>query len=80
MKIVVYEFLMGDVDDPDLYAAQPLLEWQHTESGKWVMANATKPPEWFRALDFNSYGYKYRIVADLTEKNVTYYNLKWGNK
>ena len=26
-KIVVHKFSVGDVEDPDLYAAQPLWEW-----------------------------------------------------
>jgi hypothetical protein len=25
---------MGDVEDPELYAAQPLYEWQQTEQGQ----------------------------------------------
>jgi hypothetical protein len=35
--ICVHEFTMGDVEDPDLYAAQPLIEWEKSESGQWVM-------------------------------------------
>ena len=80
MKLVVHEFMMGDVDEPDMYAAQPLLEWQHTEAGKWVMQNSLKTPEWFRIADYQTFGYKYRIVAHLSDENATYYNLKWGNK
>jgi hypothetical protein len=78
MKIVVHEFIMGDVDDPDIYAAQPMWEWQKFDAGKWVMENAIDDPEWHRYADTLTYGYKYRIVADLKEKDVTYYNLKWG--
>ena len=28
MSIVVHSFNMGDVEDPDIYAAQGLLEWE----------------------------------------------------
>ena len=38
--VVVHRFRMGDVEDPDLYAAQPLWEWQSSEMGKWVMERA----------------------------------------
>jgi len=37
--IVVHEFLMGDVEDPDLYAADPLIKWEQSEIGQWVMKN-----------------------------------------
>ena len=29
-EVVVHEFILGDVEDPDLYAAQPLYEWEHS--------------------------------------------------
>lgn len=62
-EIVVHTFTMGDVDDPDLYAAQPLWEWQQSEFGKWVMKNACDVPTWHRQADAMSYGYKYVITA-----------------
>lgn len=80
MKIVVHRFVIGDVDDPDLYAAQPLWEWEKSEAGKWVMEHAIGQPQLGKALDYRTYGYQYHIVADLKDKDVTFYNLKWGNK
>jgi hypothetical protein len=80
IKIVVHEFTMGDVEDPDLYAAEPLWAWQQSDAGKWVMENAVVTPEWARAMDVHSYSLKYRVTALLTEQDATYYNLKWGNK
>ena len=37
--ICVHEFPMGDVEDPDLYAAQPIWEWQESEAAGllWLM-------------------------------------------
>jgi hypothetical protein len=46
--VKVHEFNMGDVEDPDLYAAQPLYEWQQSEQGKWIMEHAVEPPFWHR--------------------------------
>ena len=80
MKITVYSFSLGDVEDPQLYAAFPLSEWQKSEKGKWVMSSAVQTPEWFTRPDVNSYGFQVRVVADLKEEDVTYYNLKWGPK
>ena len=75
--IVVHEFAMGDVEDPDLYAAQPLSDWQDSEAGKFVMAHAVEAPYWIRQIDHSSYGYQYRIIARLSESNQTFFKLKF---
>ena len=78
--MVVHEFPMGDVEDPDLYASQPLWEWQKSEAGAWVMEHAVEPPFWTRQADYSSYGYRYYVVARLQESDQTFFKLKWGNK
>ena len=68
MKIVktkVHSIKMGDVEDPDLFVAQPIWEWQQTEAGKFVMENSKQQPEWHRRTDPYNYGYHYDIVAYL---------------
>jgi hypothetical protein len=70
---------MGDVEDPDLYAAQPLWEWQTSEMGAWVMNNAAQTPSWHRSVDPHTYGYAYSIQAELSPKNYTYWWFKWGH-
>ena len=75
--VKVYEFNMGDVEDPDLYAAQPLYEWQQTEAGQWVMEHAVDKPFWHRAVNPYTFGYTYYIIARLSEQNQTYWALKW---
>lgn len=83
MKIVnleVHRFTVSDVDDPELYAGEPLLEWERSEAGQWIMENAVDTPYWARYSDPSLYGYVFSIVAKLTEKDATYYNLKWGIK
>ena len=78
-KVVVYKFRMGDVDDPDLYAAQPMWEWQQSEMGKWVMERAVDTPEWHRYLEPITYGYQYAIVAKMKDIDYTFWQLKWGS-
>ena len=73
----VHEFTMGDVEDPDLYAAEPMWKWQSSEMGQWVMGHAVETPFWHRHVDPYSYGYKYYIVARLAEQDQTYWALKW---
>ena len=76
--VVVHNFPMGDVEDPDLYAAEPLYQWQQSEAGAWVMAHAVEPPFWCRQPDLATYGYRYYIVARLKEQDQTFWSLKWG--
>ena len=75
--VVVHEFAMGDVEDPDLYAADPLLAWQNSEAGEFVMTHAVEQPYWIREVDYSSYGYRYKIVARLSEPNQTFFRLKF---
>jgi hypothetical protein len=75
--ICVHEFTMGDVEDPDLYAAEPIMAWQDSEAGKFVMEHAVQTPYWLRQVDHSSYGYQYRIMARLSEPNQTFFKLKF---
>lgn len=78
--VVVHQFSMGDVDDPDIYAAQPLYDWEHSEVGQWVMEHAMETPTWHRFADMNTFGYKYVIKAKLKDVDHTFWALKWGTK
>jgi hypothetical protein len=75
--VAVHSFTMGDVEDPDLYAAQPIYEWQQSEMGQWVIEHAVETPFWHRTIDPASYGHKYYIIARLREQDQTYWALKW---
>lgn len=75
-EVVVHEFTMGDVDDPDLYAAQPLWEWEKSEAGQWIMENAVESPCWYRIPDSMQYGYKYQVRAKLSGPRLTEFLLR----
>jgi hypothetical protein len=78
--VVVHRFKMGDVEDPDIYAAQPLFEWQESEAGRWVMGRAVDAPVWHRRHnDFLLWGYEYAVVARLKDVDYTFWCLKWGS-
>jgi hypothetical protein len=76
-KVVVHRFRVGDAEDPDLYAAEPMLEWERQPAGKFIMENAIETPEWHRQLDYTTYGYQYIIVAELEKKKLSEYYLKF---
>ena len=79
-EIVVHTFNMGDVDDPDLYAADPLYQWQTSEEGQWVMERALDTPVWNRLADPMYYGHKYIVTATFDPKTLTEYYLRFGKK
>jgi hypothetical protein len=76
--VTVHRFTMGDVEDPDLYAAEPLLAWQRSEKGAWVMAHAVESPVWYRMVDHTSFGYTFVVRARLKDVDYTFYQLKWS--
>ena len=76
--VCVHEFSVGDVDDPDLYAAEPILKWQNSDAGQWIMANAVETPYWIRDTQYDTWGVRFRIMARLSEQNQTFWQLKWS--
>jgi hypothetical protein len=79
-SITVHKFTMGDVEDPDLYAYEPLMGWQKSEMGEWVMAKAVETPMWHRMPDVHNYGWNFAITAKLKGPDHTFWQLKWGTK
>lgn len=79
-EVTVYTFSMGDVEDPDLYAAEPLYKWQESEMGKWVMTHAVETPVWHRIVDAPTLMYRYAVRAKLSGKDLTYFYLKWKDQ
>ena len=78
--VCVHQILMGDVEDPDLFVADPIWQWQQSDAGKFIMEHAVEKPYWTRQADISSYGYLYRIMARLSEQDQVFWTLKWGNK
>ena len=74
---VVHTIKMSDVEDPDLFVAQPIYEWQQTKAGKYIMKNSAPAPNWHRTVHTHSYGYLYTITAYLTPQQLTYYKLRF---
>ena len=78
--VCVHEIRMGDVEDPDLFVASPIWEWQQTPPGKFVMEHAVEAPYWISGVDHMSYGTVYKIMARLSEQNETFWRLLCSNK
>jgi len=76
-EVIVHSIMMGDVEDPDLFVAEPIWKWQQTDEGKWVMEKSVQQPMWRRHIDQVSYGYRYDIIAYLEGPDLTYWKLKY---
>jgi hypothetical protein len=79
IKLRVYEFPMGDVEDPEIYAAEPLYKFEKSEQGQWVMEHALEKPVFYIGPCMQTYGYRCRVEAVLSEEDATFFQLKWGN-
>jgi hypothetical protein len=77
-KVVVHKFTVGDVEDPEIYAAAPIWDWQQTDAGKFVMKYAKETPVFHKNLNHGSYGYEYAVTAELEAKKLSEFYLRWG--
>lgn len=75
--MILHSFTMGDVEDPYLYAAFPISDWQKTEMGKWVMENIEGEATFHVTADYNTYGYRVVITGNLNPKAETFFRLKF---
>ena len=76
-KITFHSFNMGDVEDPDLYVAQPLYEWQQTEQGQWAMKHCLDP-RYIVQADVHTWGHKIIVYGEVEDQSATEYLLRWG--
>jgi hypothetical protein len=77
INAVVYSFRVSDVDDPDIWAGESLCKWETSEAGQWVIKHSVVEPSWHCHVDYSTYGYVYSIRASLTEKDYTFWKLKF---
>jgi hypothetical protein len=77
VKVLLGTLKLGDVEDPEIYAAGPLLEWQNTDKGKWCLENSIDKPYFTITPDHRNWGYTIKIIGELMEKDYTYFSLKW---
>lgn len=75
-RITFHTFSMGDVEDPELYAAIPLGEFMDTDKGSWIKANCADPQYIIRP-DPNTFGTKVIVYGEVADKSATEYYLKW---
>lgn len=75
--IVVHRFLIGDVDDLDIYAAPAIAKWLDSDAGKFVTENATHTPTIHKTVDAYSFYWNFSIVAELPKKKLSEFYLRF---
>lgn len=70
---------MGDVDDLEVYAAQPIYDWLQTDEGQWVNERC-EDLSWHTIANPDTYGYTIILRGSITDLHATEYYLKFGKK
>ena len=76
-KITFYSFGMGDVEDPELYAALPLGEFMATEKGQWIRDNC-RDPQYIIRPDPHTYSTRVIVYGEVEDRSATEYYLRWN--
>lgn len=74
--MILHEFTMGDCEDPYLYAAHPIWEWQQTEEGRWIMENVIEDPVFHIQPHPTTFGQRVVITGRLNPEAETFFRLK----
>ena len=74
--MILHTFTMGDCEDPYLYAANPIWEWQQTEEGRWIMENVIEEPVFHIEPDHRTFGQRVVITGKLNPEAETFFRLK----
>ena len=80
LMITFHQFTLGDVEDPEIYAAPEIINWEKSDRGVWCKEHSTIPVSYRVVTDFSAWSYRVDIYGDLAPADLTFYNLKWGNQ
>jgi len=72
---VLHTFTIDNCADPELYAADPIYQWQKTLVGEFCLQNAVDL-EFHTQADYDTMGYRIAITGYVTEKHATFLALK----
>lgn len=78
MRILAARLMIpGEVEDPEVYAAEPILEFEKSERGLWLKEHSYEQMSFTIQEHPEVWGYGINIWAWLSDKDLTYYTLKW---
>jgi len=76
-KVTFHTFGIGNVEDPELYAAWPLCEFMDTEKGQWIRNNC-QDPQYVIRPDPHTYGTRVIVYGEVEDKQAVEWILRWG--
>ena len=77
-RVKVTDFKMGDVEDPEIYLAEPASRWlRETDQGRWLKTQKLEC-YYHIAPDHAHYGYIITLMADMDDAQRTEWALRWG--
>lgn len=76
----VHSFRLGDVEDPEIYAAIPISKWEESVAGQWIMKNSAETPCFYINQDMSSWGYRCDIKAKFAEREAVEYCLRFSKQ
>ena len=74
---LLYSFLVGDVEDPDILANFRIQEWLATREGRWCELNA-EDLRYNLEMGEVEYHYRCRVYGSFNSKMLTAYELMWN--
>lgn len=77
VTVKVYGINLGNCDDPVVYAAGPLIEWEKSPAGVFVKSKAVELPVWYQYTDPITFSSNIIVLARLYAEDASYYTLKW---
>lgn len=78
MNVTFHRFTMSDVDDVDIYVAEPIYQWQQSEQGRWAMKHA-RDIKYYTCTDPSTLGYSVTIRGTIDDGPlVTEYFLRYA--
>lgn len=77
-RVIFHRFTVADVDDPQLYAAEPIHAWEKSDKGQWCKKHCVGDIVFQSTIDYHVYGHRFIIFGYLTDEDTTLFKLKWG--
>lgn len=78
MRVHITTLRVYDEAYPDVNHTAQVLEFDRSDQGKWLRDNSYRQIEYTIQEHPEVYGYGINIWAWLSERNLTFYKLKWS--
>ena len=75
-RIIFAKFNLGDVEDPEIYAAFPIYEFKQTPKGRWMIENCPEPV-YDISMNYDTYGYQVVLHGKVEDQLATEFYLRW---